>query len=389
MNRTDYYPLIDQAFRVTPIVALLGPRQSGKTTLAKQYIAREFSPHSGPAHFFDLEDPVHLGRLQNAKLALENLQGLVVLDEIQREPELFPVLRVLADRAEAKTKFLILGSASRNLIRQSSESLAGRITFLDVHPFSLTEVGLEHQDRLWLRGGFPRSYLAEDDALSAAWREGYIRTYLERDIPQLGIRIPAPALRRFWMMLAHYHGQIFQASEIGRSLDKADTTIKNYLDVLVGTFMIRRLNPWYENIGKRQVKRPKIYFRDSGIFHQLLGIADYPGLQVHPKLGASWEGFALEEVVRFYRATDEEIYFWSVHGQMELDLLLIQGGSKFGFEVKYSQAPKVTETHRKMVSLFGLKKLLFVVPGQERYQVDAKIEVCGLLNLLKEARENV
>ncbi|MDL1872367.1 ATP-binding protein [Deltaproteobacteria bacterium PRO3] len=386
MNRTDYYPLIDQAFRVTPIVALLGPRQSGKTTLAKQYIARDVSPHSGPAHFFDLEDPVHLGRLQNAKLALENLQGLVVLDEIQREPDLFPVLRVLADRAGAKTKFLILGSASRDLIQQSSETLAGRITFLDVYPFSLTEVGLEHQDRLWVRGGFPRSYLAEDDALSAAWREGYIRTYLERDIPQLGIRIPAPALRRFWMMLAHYHGQIFQASEIGRSLDKADTTIKNYLDVLVGTFMIRRLDPWYENIGKRQVKRPKIYFRDSGIFHQLLGIADYSALQVHPKLGASWEGFALEEVARFYRATDEEIYFWSVHGQMELDLLLIRGGKRLGFEVKFSQSPKVTEAHRKIVSLLNLEKLVFVVPGEERYPVDEKLEVCGLLRMLKNGR---
>lgn len=386
MLRNDYYALIDHAFRVTPVVALLGPRQCGKTTLAKQYIAQDPQPFPVETNFFDLEDPVHLGRLQNPKLALENLKGLVVLDEIQREPGLFPVLRVLADRSEPRARFLILGSASRDLIRQSSETLAGRITFLDVHPFSLPEVGLDNSDRLWLRGGFPRSYLAEDDALSAAWREGYVRSYLERDIPQLGIRIPAPALRRFWMMLAHYHGQIFQASEIGRSLDKADTTIKSYLDILVGTFMIRRLNPWHENVGKRQVKRPKVYFRDSGIFHQLLGISNFSSLQVHPKLGTSWEGFALEELVRAYRATDEEIYFWSVHGQMELDLLLIRGGKRLGFEVKFSQSPKVTEAHRKIVSLLNLEKLVFVVPGEERYPVDEKLEVCGLLRMLKNGR---
>ncbi|MCE9624090.1 MAG: ATP-binding protein [Deltaproteobacteria bacterium] len=383
MYRNDYYPLIDRAFRVTPIVALLGPRQCGKTTLAKQYVAQYPETFQAETNFFDLEDPVHLGRLQNPKLALEGLKNLVVLDEIQRVPEIFPILRILADRPEPKVKFLILGSASRDLIRQSSESLAGRITFLDVHPFSLPEVGFEPLDRIWVRGGFPPSYLAGDDALSAAWREGYVRTYLERDIPQLGILIPATTLRRFWMMLAHYHGQIFQASEIGRSMEKADTTVKNYLDILVGTFMIRRLNPWHENIGKRQIKRPKIYFRDSGIFHQLLGIPNFSALQVNPKLGASWEGFALEEVVRAYRATDEETYFWSVHGQMELDLLLIRGGRRIGFEIKYSQSPKVTDIHRKIVSFLKLDELFFVVPGEENYQVDEKISVCGLVKLLK------
>jgi len=380
--RSSYFPEIDQAFQIGPIVALLGPRQAGKTTLARQYLENLPDKFPFSTNYFDLEDPVHLSRLQNPKLALESLQGLVVVDEVQRVPDLFPVLRVLADRPQAQVRFLILGSASRDLIRQSSETLAGRITYLDVDPFSLKEVGLENSRPLWVRGGFPRSYLADNDPLSFSWREGYVRTFLERDIPQLGIQIPAMTLRRFWMMLAHYHGQIFEASEIGRSLDAADTTVRRYLDILVGTLMIRRLPPWYENIGKRQVKRPKIYFRDSGIFHLLLGISDFDALQVHPKLGASWEGFALEEILRAYQASEEEAYFWGVHGQGELDLLFIQGGKRLGFEIKYSESPKISPSHRELVSILKLDQLFFVTPTENDFAVEDKIRVIGLQQLL-------
>ncbi len=379
--RISYFPKINRAFKIGPIVALLGPRQSGKTTLARQFVESLSEPFPFSTNFFDLEDPVHLGRLQNPKLALESLTGLVVLDEIQRVPEIFPVLRVLVDRPNHPARFLILGSASRDLIRQSSETLAGRITYLDIDPFSLFEVGFENSRTLWVRGGFPRSYLAEYDSLSFSWREGYVRTFLERDIPQLGIQIPAMTLRRFWMMLAHYHGQIFQASEIGRSLDTSDTTVRRYLDILVGTLMIRRLAPWHENISKRQVKRPKIFFRDSGIFHQLLGIPNFEALQVHPKLGASWEGFALEEILRFFQASEDDAYFWGVHGQVELDLLLNQGGKRMGFEIKYSESPKITSAHRKLISALKLDSLVFVTPMDNDYPVADKIRVVGLRQL--------
>lgn len=362
-------------------MALLGPRQCGKTTLARQYLEKQ--PQAGDkVAFFDLEDPIHLARLQNPRLALSGLSGLVVLDEIQRAPDLFPVLRVLVDRPDNAARFLILGSASRDLIRQSSESLAGRIAYIDVHPFSLLETGFETQDRLWVRGGFPKSFLAADENASREWRTGYVRTFLERDIPQLGITIPAETLRRFWMMLAHYHGQIFNASEIGRSLDAADTTVRNYLDILAGTFMVRRLSPWFENVMKRQVKRPKIYFRDTGILHSLLGIADEAALRVHPKLGASWEGFALEEIIRVHRAYEEEAYFWGVHGQAELDLLLIKEGKRLGFEIKYSEAPRVREAHHALVKTLKLDRLDFVCPVAGVGAVSEKIRVIGLQDLL-------
>jgi predicted AAA+ superfamily ATPase len=382
MLRKDYLLKISQAFRVNPVVALLGPRQSGKTTLARLY-SDHFTRHKNSAsNYFDLENPLHLARLNQPMMALESLSGLIIIDEIQRHPELFPILRVLADRTKAKTQFLILGSASRDLIHQSSETLAGRITYLDVHPFSLKEVGNDKINRLWIRGGFPKSFLAKSEATSWEWREHYVRTFLERDIPQLGINIPAATIRRFWMMLAHAHGQIFNASEIGRSLGAADTTIKRYLDILTGTFMIRALQPWHENIGKRQVKRPKIYFRDSGLFHLLLSVPSLSQLQIHPKLGASWEGFALETIIQQHDSRQEDCFFWSVHTQMELDLLIIHQGKRLGFEIKYQDAPKPKDKHRDMIKLLKLDSLTFVTPTQEKpFSYEKNIHCCGLYRI--------
>ncbi len=368
---------------MNPVVALLGPRQCGKTTLARQYVEKTIPSFPFATHFFDLEDPIHLARLQNPRMTLGELDGVVVLDEIQRLPDLFPVLRVIVDQPKRKARFLILGSASRDLIRQSSETLAGRISYIDLHPFSLDEVGIAESEHLWVRGGFPRSFLAGNADESREWREAYVRTFLERDIPQLGIQIPAQTLRRFWMMLAHYHGQIFNASEIGRSLDTTDTTVKRYLDLLVGTFMLRSLPPWHENIGKRQVKRPKLYFRDSGIFHHFLGAHDLAALKLHPKLGASWEGFALEQILSLYGAAGEDAYFWGVHGQSELDLLLLSGGKRLGFEIKFTEAPQVTASHRKLVEVLKLDELLFVCPGAIEARVTEKIRLIGLNRLVE------
>src|SRR5512139_2734726 len=339
MLREYFTSHIRDALRRAPVVALLGPRQAGKTTLARQVVAAGDLPFREGLNYFDLEDPAHVERLATPRLALDSLTGLVVVDEVQHRPELFPILRVLVDRPDNTARFLVLGSASRDLIRQSSESLAGRIEFVEVTPFGLAEVGLAHADTLWLRGGFPPSFLAGSDDDGWHWRDNYIRTFLERDIPALGFRVPALTLRRFWMMLAHYHGQVFNASEIGKSLGIADTTAARYLDLLAGTFMVRRLVPWFENIGKRQVKTPKMYFRDSGILHRLIGVAGMDQLVTHPKLGASWEGFALEQIIRRGAANAEEVFFWGVHNQAELDLLVFSRGRRIGYEVKYSDAP--------------------------------------------------
>ena len=273
---------------------------------------------------------------------------------------------------------MILGSASRDLIRQGSETLAGRLTFIEVTPFALREVGPASLDELWLRGGFPRSYLADSIEVSAAWRKGFIRTFLERDIPALGIRIPPQAIRRFWQMLVHYHGQTFNASEIGTSLGVSDTTVGRYLDILTGTFMVRRLQPWLPNIGKRQVKRPKIYFRDSGILHSLLGAVERSELLVHPKLGASWEGFALEETIRASGADEDEVFFWGVHGQVELDLLIVRDGKKHGFEFKYKSAPSLTRSMVRASELLGLDSLTVVYPGDKVYPLAEGIVARGL-----------
>jgi predicted AAA+ superfamily ATPase len=378
MDRSQFVRRIRQQFEVGRVVALLGPRQSGKTTLARQFAASGALHFKEALNYFDLEDPAHLARLASPKLALEKLAGLVVIDEIQRCPELFSVLRVLVDRERNPAKFLILGSASRDLIRQGAETLAGRIAFVEVTPFSLTETGPDVTDTLWLRGGFPRSFLAASDDASWRWREAYVQTFLERDIPALGIQIPAATLRRFWMMLAHYHGQQFNASELGKSLGAADTTVSRYLDVLAGTFMVRRLTPWFENIKKRQIKTPKIYFRDSGILHRLLGIPGMEQMVTHPKMGASWEGFALEQIVRASGVSEEETYFWGVHNQAELDLLLFRGGKRLGFEVKYTDTPKVTSSQRAALEHLKLDALTIVCPGNADYPLDKKIRVAGL-----------
>ena len=385
MQRTVLQKRVNDLLRTFKVVALLGPRQSGKTTLARQ-IASAIPNFPAERNYFDLEDPVHLDRLENPKLALEGLRGLVVIDEIQRRPALFPVLRVLADRPKAPAQFLILGSASRDLLQQGSETLAGRIGFVEVTPFTLAEVGVADVEKLWLRGGFPLSFLAANDADSAQWREFYIRTFLERDIPALGIQIAPTALRRFWMMLAHYHGQVFNASDLGRSLNVADTTVKRYLDTLVGTLMVRRLSPWFENIGKRQVKTPKIYFRDSGLFHRLAGINDSGQLHTWPKLGASWEGFALEEILRVADASEEEAYFWSVHSQGELDLLVVKDGRRLGFEFKFADSPKMTPACRMALEHLHLDQLTLVCPGEAAHELGDKVRVRGLSRIIAEGR---
>ncbi len=378
LKRLKFIEKINYAFQVNPALALLGPRQCGKTTLAQAYAEQQNLPFSRVS-FFDLENPNDLARLEIPQLTLEPMEGLIIIDEIQRRPELFPLLRVLIDQHKNR-QFLILGSASRELIKQSSESLAGRISYIELTPFSYPEA--DDLELLWIQGGFPRSYLAADAKISASWRSAYITTFLEQDLPQLGITIPAPTLRRFWMMLAHYHGNIFNASEIGQSLGAAHTTMRNYLNILTGTFMIRELSPWLENIGKRQIKSPKIYFRDSGIFHSLLGIQDKSSLLLHPKLGASWEGFALESIIRHYQATPEETFFWGIHAQAELDLILIKDGKRLGFEFKYSDSPRLTNSLETAERLLNLDALTVIYPGKIAYWLSKKIQVVGLQDFL-------
>lgn len=371
MNRSDFIQQIEHAFQVNPVVALLGPRQVGKTTLAREFAKN----YPGSCTFFDLEDVTDLSRLASPKLALQDLTGLIVMDEIQRRPELFPTLRVLVDQHRDQ-KFLILGSASRDLIHQSTETLAGRISHLELTPFTLSET--RNAPHLWLRGGYPKSYLAETDEISFRWRQEYITTFLERDIPNLGFRIPAATLRRFWMMLTHHHGQIFNASTLAHSLGTAHTTIRSYLDILTGTFMLRELAPWFENIKKRQIKSPKIYFRDSGILHALNGVHDNKALMTDPRLGASWEGFALEEIIRATHAKTEECYFWGVHNQAELDLLIIKNGQRLGFEMKYTDQPKLTHSMRTAMEILELNQLTVVTPGNAHFPLAPGVEVKGI-----------
>jgi uncharacterized protein len=374
MDRPLFLQKIKKAFEVHPVVALLGPRQCGKSTLAKQY-AKECGIVT--ENFFDLEDPVTLSQLENnAKFSLESRTGLIVIDEVQHLPDLFKLLRVIVDQDRSKRQFLILGSASRDLIHQSSETLAGRIQYIELTPFSVMETS--DVTRTWSRGGFPEAFLAQSDEHSDMWRKAYIKTYLERDIPNLGFRIPAKMLRRFWMMLIHYHGNIFNASELGKSLGVNGKTVKSYLDILCGTFMVRELQPWFENISKRQVKSPKIYMRDSGIYHSLLAVDSYAALSQHPKLGASWEGFALEEVIRFHGAEPEDCYFWAVHNQAELDLLLMIDGKRLGFEFKFSDKPKLTRSMRQACEILNLDHLTILTPGNYRHLMSNDISVCGL-----------
>lgn len=372
IHRQSYISQISQAFEVHPVVALLGPRQSGKTTLAREYLK---SLDKEKVFFFDLEDAVDLQALQTPLIAFGTRKNsLIVIDEIQRLPDLFPTLRVLVDKPDAHYQFLILGSASRDLIHQSSETLAGRIQYIEVHPFDIGEV--EGDTKLHLRGGFPKAFLAKGDNQAFQWLESYIRTFLERDIPSLGFSgIPAQTLRRFWTMLAHYHGNILNSSELSRSLSVSDHSIRRYLDILSGTFMVRQLLPWFENTYKRQVKRPKIYIRDSGVFHHLLSIDSVESLLRHPKAGASWEGYALEQVIRAYHMPPENCYFWSVHEQGELDLLLFYKGKRLGFEFKFSDAPSLTSSMKQAIEILNLDHLTVIYPGQRAYSLDKKIEV--------------
>lgn len=369
ITRFSYLHTIKQRYNVVRIVALIGPRQCGKTTIARQFV----NPQS--PNYFDLESSVDRERLSEPDVALTPLKGLIVIDEVQRIPELFPILRYIHDRDPDK-QFLILGSASRQLLRQSSESLAGRISYIEVTPFQAKEVPLLKP--LWLRGGFPPSYLAHTEEDSFQWRKDYIRTYLEQDIPSLGFQILPENLRRFWMMLAHYHGQLFNSSELGVSLGISHTTARSYLDILSRTFMVRVLQPWYENLSKRQVKMPKIYFRDSGLFHCLMQLENQDTLLRSPKLGASWEGFALDQVIMSLGVDAEDCYFWSTHNQAELDLLIFKSGKRLGFEFKYQDAPKLTPSLKIAMEDLKLDKITVIYPGQKDYPLDKNIHVRGL-----------
>lgn len=384
LKRKEYLNTIERSWTVFPIIALIGARQVGKTTMARQYASERYGGAIPLTHYFDLEDPIALARLANPRLALESLDGLIIIDEIQRMPELFPVLRVLADNQPNVRQFLILGSASLDLIKGASESLAGRIRYIDVHPFDLREVGASELEKLWVRGGYPRSFLADSDADSTLWRESYVRTFLERDIPQLGFNIAASAMRRFWMMLSHVHGQVLNHSDLARSLDISDATVRRYLDILEGTFMVRRLQPWHANISKRQVKAPKVYFRDSGILHHLWGVSSLGELQINPKMGASWEGFAMEELLRQLSLRPEEIFFWAVHQQAELDLLTFQNGRPVGYEIKFTESPKLTKSMLAAKETLGLEKLYVVYPGTLSFPLADDVEAIPLVKVSAE-----
>jgi len=357
-----------------PVVGVLGARQVGKTTLAHQLGARLGAAVTS----FDLEDPRDLARLTDPMLALRDLRGIVVLDEIQRRPQIFPVLRVLADRRPSPARFLVLGSASPELLRQGSESLAGRVAFHNLGGLALDETGPDSFRRLWLRGGFPRSFLARDDAASLRWRQQFARTFLERDLPQLGIHIGADSLRRFWTMLAHYHGQTWNGSELARAFGVTDKTVRHYLDVLVATFMVRRLTPWQENLGKRQVKAPKVYLTDSGLLHALLGIGDEVELQGHPKVGASFEGFAIGELLRRLGCEPEEAFCWGLHSGAELDLLVVRGRRRRGFEIKHTDSPFVTPSMRTAKEQLGLEQIDVVHVGERTFPLAEGIRAVGI-----------
>ncbi len=374
-SRARHFQAVRSSLRNFPVVALVGPRQSGKTTLAKELAAAA----KGKTHWYDLENPVDAAGLAEPALTLPGLGGLVVIDEIQRSPELFPLLRVLSDRKPLPARYLVLGSASGELFRQSSESLAGRIRFHELPGFSLQEIGGVDWERLWRRGGFPKSYLAGGELSSFQWRESFIETFLERDIPNLGLRLPAPQMRRFWIMAAHYHGQLWNSSEIGRSLGMSDKTMLHHLQVLEQTFMVRLLPPWHENLGKRLVKAPKFYLRDSGLFHALLGLRDKQAIMRHPKLGASWEGFALEEVLKI--CGSRNAYFWATHGGAELDLLVNDGNTRLGFEFKFSPAPAVTKSMHVAMRDLKLQRLAVVYPGEKKFPLTEKIDAVPLASL--------
>lgn len=352
-----------------PVAAIVGARQVGKTTLARQ-IAEGWPE---PMAHFDLEKPSDLARFTDPQLLLEPLEGLVILDEIQRRPDLFPTLRVLADREGPPARFLVLGSASPDLLRQSSESLAGRIGYYELPGLVIEEVGTDATDTLWLRGGFPRSFLAANEAASDLWRQDFVQTYLERDLPGLGFRLPSGVLRRFWTMLAHSHGQLWNGARLGGALGVAHTTARSYLETLADTYMVRMLMPYLANTRKRQVKSPKVYLRDTGLLHTLLGVGDLTDLTSHPIAGASWEGFAMEQVLARLGIDRRHCFFWAVHTGAELDLVVEHGRDLLGFEFKRTLAPKVTRSMRSALETLSLSELTVVYPGQDAYPMDARI----------------
>ena len=356
---------VELALTRFPVVTIVGPRQCGKTTLARQLVSAD------SANYFDLEDPVSLARLEHPRTALQDLSGLVVIDEVQRRPDLFPVLRVLVDRDDNPTRFLVLGSAGPDLLRQSAESLAGRIEYIELGGFGVDEVGVARMAELWVRGGFPLSFLAPTDNDSVAWRKAFLRTFVERDLPQFGAALGVPALHRLLAMLAHYHGQILNVAELATALEVAQATVRRYVDLLEHLFLIRQLRPWRENLRKRQVKRPKVYLRDSGLYHQLIGVGTMDALQMHPRIGASWEGFVLEKVIA--ESAPDEVYFWATHNGAELDLLLLKHGRRIGVEIKRIDAPRRTRSMTVAVNDLRLEALYVVYPGKTRYAIDDRI----------------
>lgn len=372
MKRPSSISALNAAFRVHPVVTLVGPRQCGKTTLALEYA----KTRKGPVLHLDLELASDLARLENPMLALRDARGLVIIDEVQRRADLFPALRVIVDRAPRDLRLLLLGSASGDLLRQSSESLIGRATLLELTPFSLHET--KESKKLWLRGGFPRAYLARRDVDAFAWLDAYASMFLERDIPSFGVRVPAAALRRFWMMLAHVHGQTLNLSELGRAFGASHHTISHYVDLLTSTFMVRQLQPWHENLSKRQVKAPKLYFRDTGLLHALLGIHERAALESSPRVGASWEGFALETIVRRLGLSASECYFWGTHADAELDLLTFVRSRRIGFEIKRADAPRITRSMRIALDDLKLDHLYVVTPGHDTFPMDERITALGL-----------
>ena len=374
IDRQTDVRLVRTALRRSRVVALLGPRQCGKTTLARQFVPAD------SVNYFDLEDPQSIARLSEPDTALRPLRGLVVIDEIQRRPELFPLLRVLADRKPLPARFLILGSAAPELLSQSSETLAGRLETVLLEGFRLADLGTRAQSRLWIRGGVPPAYTARSEANSVAWRRQFLQTFLERDIPQLGIQVPAVLLRRFWNMLAHYHAQTWNGAELARALAISESTVRRYLDLLTGVFMLRQLPPWFENLSKRQVKAPKVFVRDSGLLHVLLGIANQRDLELHPKVGASWEGFAVEEVLKALQP--DEAYYWATHQGAEVDLVLFKHGRRIGVECKRMDAPTMTPSMHIALHDLKLDRLVVVYPGTRRYALADRVDVIPLLELV-------
>lgn len=377
IERIHELEILRGLLRRHPVVAIIGARQVGKTTLARTFAAGA----EGPVAYFDLENMDDMARLGEPMLALGRLKGLVVIDEIQRYPDLFPALRVLVDRRPLPARFLILGSASPDLLHQSSESLAGRIHYHELKGLSLDEVGTKRLMRLWVRGGFPRSYLARSDGDGNEWRRAFIRTFLERDLPQLGIMSQSTALRRFWTMIAHYHGQIWNASELSRSMGVSDKTVRHYLDVLTSALVVRQLPPWHDNISKRQVKSPKVYLADSGMLHTLLGLISLHDIEGHPKAGSSWEGFCLEQVVRRLNAWPEECFFWATYSGAELDLLVIRGRKRLGFEFKRTSAPHVTPSMRSALADLNLTHLDVIHGGDETFPMGERIRAVAMSRL--------